>query len=1171
VAGRCRDIAVDPDNPRRLYVASALGGLWYSDNHGETWLQVGAFTTLTDRALIPPSTTSLSCGAVYVIWGDDETEDEVWLGSGEPSPLHQPHDRGYKGYYAGLGILYARGPVAAVRTDPNTDPWTRQAGDLVGASVFSFVADPSDPRRIVAATTRGLRVHDPLGSEDADPWSLVTVAAWDNAPSSPGSAKIVVTDVSWVGGTRLWAAVRQTGTPLTGLWRSDNGAAGPFVDVPVDAREDDGEPKVDRIALAATPLARDVLYVLATGPRASAATRRVDGPEDVRFVGNYPTEFFGDPNDMLPGDHDQSAYDMAIAVDPDDGDRFMIGGASAVSRDGTRDAALYRLSIVDEVTPDPGQPWTSDYGGLLGRDLTWVGRGVHADVHRVRWVSNGIDVDVYVCTDGGVYHSARGGDNGTYVSRNTGMSVTEEIFSSSHPTSDGVVLSGVQDNGAQLRIGDGVWSTALSRNGDGGGVAFDPTAPHQLIAQSYRSNWTNQNDEHVSPTERSETVVDAYTKEERASSFYSNPAVIDNGFPQLVVGTSRVWYTEQWGASIKSADRDVIYRQWFTLPSLTDPRDNNHADIRTDVIPPGPLPPGTTDRKGTGIRVLRWGTVDRLYVLMPGALYRFDRNEAGKWNRTRIEKRPTLPVGGTPPPAAAGRRLPPNGSMNDLAVHDVDAGPHGSFYVATSHPEEPLWWFDGTNRFHPCGLGADGGMTAPGYAVVVDPDDASTVYVGTALGVFQGVLSLGSSPAWTWRGLTNGLPEAAVQDLTIMSWPRPEPQTGSIKLMRAGLQSRGMWELELTPGGLVELTFLRTHPYDTRRILPSPMLDPLFDPEHADRDWPMDIARFPNRDTRDTVATHGPHPDGTPREVFLWHESPDIRVRPAPGSAPLAIALATASVPFPWKGTSPGVVLPNDRYLVWALQTALHALDPMIVPNGSWTPDFNRRLEQLRGNRDLDPPGSIVDDKLWNHADVQAAFWSEPFVPGGPTEADLIERLVGMRTPRTGLITESGASVGALPQPSIVDVCVHRRGLAPAAAGEVAVLLLLRPLTEDPLTEDPHTWASIAAPALTGLDALDGVAPSGGPVPSSVGIPTGWEAVAVGRPLRDPRTSESAVVSIPVDLSGRTGIWLLLALVRHGPDTPQLLSGSLPDLVRGSPHVAARTIHLVPPPSAPPP
>src|SRR5262249_19168834 len=33
-AGRCRDIAVNPAAPQRIYVASANGGLWYSESSG---------------------------------------------------------------------------------------------------------------------------------------------------------------------------------------------------------------------------------------------------------------------------------------------------------------------------------------------------------------------------------------------------------------------------------------------------------------------------------------------------------------------------------------------------------------------------------------------------------------------------------------------------------------------------------------------------------------------------------------------------------------------------------------------------------------------------------------------------------------------------------------------------------------------------------------------------------------------------------------------------------------------------------------------------------------------------------------------------------------------------------------------------------------------------------
>src|SRR5262249_28731908 len=151
--------------------------------------------------------------------------------------------------------------------------------------------------------------------------------------------------------------------------------------------------------------------------------------------------------------------------------------------------------------------------------------------------------------------------------------------------------------------------------------------------------------------------------------------------------------------------------------------------------------------------------------------------------------------------------LPFNGALNDVAVHNAAAGPHGSLYVATSHPLEPVWWFDGTATWHPARLGTPaaapvpplpilippGGTRAPAYSVVVDPANPAVVYVGTAVGVWQGVLTL-PGPTWVWTALNSGLPEAAVQDLAIGSWP--DPGGGSLTLLRAALQARGVWELQ---------------------------------------------------------------------------------------------------------------------------------------------------------------------------------------------------------------------------------------------------------------------------------------------------------------------------------------------------------------------------------------
>ena len=365
--------------------------LWYSADAGATWESVGTFAGTADRSTVMRASNTLACGAVHVVFApagtaDPHTVDEVWVGTGEPNPRQQPTDFGNLGYYGGVGILHAVRPVAAVRGG-TPDPWTREAqpragappyAGLRGAGVFAFASDPADRRRILAATTRGLHFHDPAAA-GPDRWSIVSDPTWDGRAGSPGSANLVVTDVAWIAG-RIWVAIRQAGTALTGLWRSDAGPAGPYQEVVLPgARTGAGEPRVLRLGIAVAPSDPDVLYVLGSGPR----LWRVDGPATVRRVNNpLPQELFGSAG------ADSSDYALAIAVDPASPRRFLIGGM-AVQSDGLPAAAMYRLTV-PAVAPGAGAGWSTDYTGgnvfdaALGRPGGARRRAPHPLDHRDR-------------------------------------------------------------------------------------------------------------------------------------------------------------------------------------------------------------------------------------------------------------------------------------------------------------------------------------------------------------------------------------------------------------------------------------------------------------------------------------------------------------------------------------------------------------------------------------------------------------------------------------------------------------------------------------------------------------------------------------------------------------------------------------------------------------------
>src|SRR5690606_2681866 len=110
---------------------------------------------------------------------------------------------------------------------------------------------------------------------------------------------------------------------------------------------------------------------------------------------------------------------------------------------------------------------------------------------------------------------------------------------------------------------------------------------------------------------------------------------------------------------------------------------------------------------------------------------------------------------------------------------------------------------------------------APAFAVVVDPDDLTVVYVGTSVGVWKGELTfVDGLPQWDWEIFSNGLPDAYVQDLAFF-------KDGDTKLLRAALQARGVWEVDLSAvPSPPRRTYLRAHAFDTRRRTPAALIDP---------------------------------------------------------------------------------------------------------------------------------------------------------------------------------------------------------------------------------------------------------------------------------------------------------------------------------------------------------
>ena len=1100
VAGRVRDVHVSPSG-QRIYAGSANGGVWYSRDGGESWVALGEFTVTGTPPTIDTPSGVLTCGCLLVRFGagDNAALDEVFVGTGELTNRRLGSPSSHKG---GVGVLRAVNPVGG-------SPFLPEAGNLATQGIYRLANDPAAPATLVAAASAGLFTR----SGGPQPvWAPVAAAPF-------AGLGLVCTDVLWVapqGGipARLYVAVIDTANVSTDVWVSVNGLAGPFAPLGVPLPLVANRPQ--RMSLAGAPSDASVVYVLGNGN----TLWRIDFPAPPPLPAVPPppvlTRVQRVPPNLLGG---QDSYNQAIAVHPTRPERIVLGGATELA-DGQWSASLY-LGNVTATGPALRFGFTHGAANTVADD-SFIGHGVHADVHAARFVAVGAEVHLWIGCDGGVFRSLRGDDDNrvvkhSFIARNNGMATLQCGYLTGHPAVDGHLLSGTQDNGTIERIGVNLWRIRGQLLGDGGGIALNPAQPQQFVRQYVQSAWSDGGSSGpgfrqpvLRKTGSGTTAQGAEKRENGGAGFYSGadavlvPAVLP-ALPtaRLAIGTHRVWFSPDWG------------RRWRTLPSLRDPM--NVGGVQNTNVDPCRLTGGAPDFVNGRVVAVRWATSTRLYALTERDVMVFDLAPGPPatlgLSCTRTVLTVFLPVGaevlqpaGTP--QSPGQRLTGVGFWSDIAAQNPARGAFGSFYVAlTGSPgvaaQDTLWWFDGTSRWVATGLRNDpNGIRAPAYAVAVDPLDPNTVYVGTAVGVWRGTFN-GAAGPWVWEGLNNGLPESSVEDLSLY-------RSAGVRLLRVAVQSRGVWELDLATPAVTAKTYVRVHGVDTRRDPVTMLTDP----------------------TR-----------ALPNTRLLWHASPDVRGRPA-RAAPVP-----APKGLPWSSAS------SDRYGLWVLQTALHARgagDPLVKPDGLWGKVFETRLRAATG-------GNRVTLAVWNNIVGSGGLFPDAYAPpwndASPTEADLFELIVDRPVPNT-----SPASMGIGRVACRIDVQVHHRHTTPTPANDIRVALLMRPVG----ATNAAAWSALPCAWTAAVQTL---LRAGGPLPV---LADNWRFADPGGPMRPVAAAvdaaRSGVVSFDLDLSGiaKGDRVLIVAVVRSTADEVTLPAGqTLEALVRGTRFVAVRSVEML--------
>jgi len=1148
VAGRVRDLAVDPTGTR-AYAATAQGGVWYSGDGGSTWTPVGGWSER--RRVRGGAVNAQACGCLLVSFGLMPLLDVVLVGTGEPAflPANFPVPTG-EGTIDGVGVLSALGPTFPAG---QAEPWEMDTGlaQLEGLGIFRLLRSPASTAGeatagatqdvVVACTTNGAylgrRQALPAGggnpARDGYVWTRVN-------PISVAAPNAAVSDAVWLPGGRLVLAVVGTGL----IWTDDLGAT--IHNIPT------GQPPAlvtaGNMSLAATG---NTVYLLAESGGAPGLWRITDATVAapvVDPVGAVPG-FLGVPATLWGTQRD---YDQCLVVDTVAGvDRVYFGGSSFSygPADGDWGACLYCFDVVASGLPLPNPPWalratvgvssaTAPPGGDGAVAAGAIGNNVHGDVHALHLAGVAPRRQVWAATDGGVFVSDRAGRVGTFAPANTGLASLQPVFVRGHPVNGHLVGTGCQDNGSQLRVGDTVWDEQYT--GDGGGVAFHPTATHLFVRQFNNARWyCTSTPAFVDPMTRNPgepSRVFGPGAEGAApfASFYSGAATVrvppsgpNPAYGRLALGTYRVWLTDDLGVGVGP-------NTWRAIPYPAGVSADGRPGPNGTATPPQ-MQIGLTAPFLGSIIALQWTGPTQLLVVYRGGIVRFTENPPGTWAST------TWSITNV---AVA---IPRTTTLTDVASIPGTQ----DFYVATTGvmggPDETLWHYTNADgRFHRTGLrnqldgtGAAGsGPRDPVFSVLVDPGDVTgnTVYAGTVTGVWKGTRTTATGPL-TWVPYVNGLPQASVQDLDI--WSNPGGGASTPRLLRAGVQSRGVWEVDLAHDA-VRQTWIRSHRWDDRR-------NPLTihtDPFQAPPALPVSLAA-----------------------------SPDVVVRPR------------------WTTTTPPAFVAGPKitsvnspaYDVWTFQTAFRWLYPSVAANGQFSDALGRLVALHRtGMAPAKTAVPEIDALVWadvvggvrvkadgtvttDTADPLAVYrapWQTSRAPTvGATEADLLDLVV----PR-GVVNDLWT---VFREPSTVDVLVHHRDALGLSAGQGFVILL---------------WRSGATPAALMAESVTTLLPfltaaAGG---TAQAAPAGWNLATTGGGLSwatvptavDARMPRA--VSIDVDLTPVTAGRQVLFLALVGslgagevfvPPTiaPGVVSPptTVSELVRFCPYAAARIIHIV--------
>jgi len=287
MGGRTRALLFDKDNPNRVYTGGVSGGLWYSNNGGNSWQPYSKNDTFAGTGIA--SIAQTSNGDIYVGTGEN------FIGTGGTTNFTMG--------FVGSGIWKSIDGGNTFNLLPSTKPSSVSANANF-AFIPALAAHPSDANTILAGTNKGLKISNDGGAS----WSNATTSApllnvqniQDIEISDNGNVYAVASGSLYKGNIddkSSYSSLMGSGALPVGGFR--------------------------RLCVSIAPSDNNYIYLIGcnNSGETSGIYRTTDGGTNWSAIA--PTSL---PSANFNPTGDQGAYDMEITVHPTDKDRAYVGG-----------------------------------------------------------------------------------------------------------------------------------------------------------------------------------------------------------------------------------------------------------------------------------------------------------------------------------------------------------------------------------------------------------------------------------------------------------------------------------------------------------------------------------------------------------------------------------------------------------------------------------------------------------------------------------------------------------------------------------------------------------------------------------------------------------------------------------------------------------------------------